>query len=320
MDSTGNSHLTFDIEDSKFQFVHCFCDDGYYGLPPDCKLCMDHALCDNQDASSLGMNAREANSHIRAERGYWATPSHSLVGMGAGGYPSHIIACRYVGTKETPCDDDGNGNLCVDSHDGRKCDGCANNFYLVFQSSCYECPGALGKVFFIAATIASWIVLIIVSYLVGTRGTAFFKILLFFVQGLRLIRPPTPSFGQGVNDFADAAFRLGAIGMSCFFEGYGIREDYIVTLLTPIACILLVLAIYLVGIFARSMCLYRFPGICAPTSTEDMISWKHRNIRSLIFLLYFGYMGTSEMVLFPIICEEDPGTHLNFMINSASTE
>eukprot|EP01028_Stygiella_incarcerata_P013872 TRINITY_DN854_c0_g2_i4.p2 TRINITY_DN854_c0_g2~~TRINITY_DN854_c0_g2_i4.p2 ORF type:complete len:609 (-),score=128.22 TRINITY_DN854_c0_g2_i4:1798-3624(-) len=110
-DLTGRDELVIDIEDSKFDYAHCFCNDRFFRFPPYCTPCLDHATCDDVDPFSIGMAARETNGRIQADKGYWATPSYSLREMGEGNFPTHIIPCRGVGTSHTPCND--NGIICV---------------------------------------------------------------------------------------------------------------------------------------------------------------------------------------------------------------
>jgi len=136
---------------------------------------------------------------------------------------------------------------------------------------------------------------------------------LFFIQGMSLIRPPMPSVGFFVVDFLNANFRFGSAGAKCFFSSYDVKTDYIVTMVTPIVCFLIVGIIYLVGLVMPSSRLLR-----SLTSIGDPISWKLRNVRAIVFLLYFGYMGCSQVILFPLVCEEDPGIHKTFMMNAAS--
>eukprot|EP01028_Stygiella_incarcerata_P012265 TRINITY_DN742_c0_g1_i2.p1 TRINITY_DN742_c0_g1~~TRINITY_DN742_c0_g1_i2.p1 ORF type:complete len:971 (+),score=185.39 TRINITY_DN742_c0_g1_i2:925-3837(+) len=310
-----NGTLQIEIEDNKFGHVHCFCDDGYYGLSPTCKLCLPHAHCDGISKAELqyvGFDARSINGRIRAERGYWATPSYSLQQIDDGMYPTHMLACRGAGTSETPCDDDGRGNKCTHGHEGRMCDRCEDNYYRVFPT-CFGCPSVVGRVLFAIGSGLGWLVLIGLSFVFGSGGNASIKILLFHIQGLSLIRPPMPSVGSQTTDHLNSVFGLSAAGAGCYFSGYGVKEDYVVSLITPIAFSLVIGLIFIVGVLFP-----KFPKWLSHRLPGPKLTWCERVVRSIIFLLFFGYMRTSQIILFPLICEEDPGTHDFFMLNAQS--
>eukprot|EP01028_Stygiella_incarcerata_P006929 TRINITY_DN2828_c0_g1_i2.p1 TRINITY_DN2828_c0_g1~~TRINITY_DN2828_c0_g1_i2.p1 ORF type:complete len:1144 (-),score=267.61 TRINITY_DN2828_c0_g1_i2:1811-5242(-) len=339
-DFTGRNSLHLEIEDTNFGYEHCFCIVGFFKMPPYCTKCFDHAICNNVDESSLGLDARKVNGRIVAMKGYWATPSYSLEEMDSGKYPTEIIPCRGVGTSDTPCDDNGMGDLCKDGYRGRKCDTCAPNWYRVYPE-CFECPGVVGMIFSTIGTVAGWIGLFIIAYILGNRGNAILKILLFYVQGLNLIRPPMPTYGQRVDDFFNETFRIGMMGMECLFGGgYHVHREYILSLLTPVLCIVMVGLIYGIGSLVIRCMPRKEEKMKKQSSIEDYscqeeddetmeskdtiergkssIGWGQRNLRALIFLLYFGYMGTSQAVLFPLVCEKDPGTNEYYMINATA--
>jgi hypothetical protein len=100
-DLSGTNNLQLEIEDSKFNYEHCYCDVGCYGHPPACMSCLDHAICKNKDAEKEGLDYN-VNGWIAAEKGYWATPSCSHADMKSGNFPTHVIECRGIGTDDSP--------------------------------------------------------------------------------------------------------------------------------------------------------------------------------------------------------------------------
>eukprot|EP01028_Stygiella_incarcerata_P003204 TRINITY_DN16201_c1_g1_i2.p1 TRINITY_DN16201_c1_g1~~TRINITY_DN16201_c1_g1_i2.p1 ORF type:complete len:765 (-),score=162.21 TRINITY_DN16201_c1_g1_i2:125-2419(-) len=311
---TGTNQLEIVIEESKFNYAHCYCDEGYYGHPPSCMACLDHALCEKMNPALNGLDSYDVNGWIHAEDGYWATPSYTHDQMNEGHFPTHVIPCRGVGTSDTPCKDDGKGTFCKKGYTGRKCDGCVDQYYRDFPA-CMECPGPQTKNVFLALSCLFWLFLIVIAFFMDSGTSSLAKITLFFVQGLALIRPPMPPIGYDALNYLNSILQFGFAGLKCYWDSYDMVANYIVTMLTPVFFTILIPLIYALGKITPTCWLTN-----KLSHVGEPVTWGLRSIRAYHFLLYFLYMRVAQVIVFPMRCEEDPGLHKEFMINAGDRE
>eukprot|EP01059_Diplonema_ambulator_P019524 TRINITY_DN3290_c0_g1_i1.p1 TRINITY_DN3290_c0_g1~~TRINITY_DN3290_c0_g1_i1.p1 ORF type:complete len:1385 (+),score=172.73 TRINITY_DN3290_c0_g1_i1:42-4157(+) len=114
--------IIFKVDPSYYDYAHCKCSKTFWGVPPNCKPCIDNAICPGGDA-------------ILIPAGYYPSPETN---------PTHVLQCYDDAVDSNPCNSKNKIPWeCDDGYSGRLCGRCESGFYSVGRR-CAVCPADSG--------------------------------------------------------------------------------------------------------------------------------------------------------------------------------
>eukprot|EP01028_Stygiella_incarcerata_P009903 TRINITY_DN4886_c0_g2_i1.p1 TRINITY_DN4886_c0_g2~~TRINITY_DN4886_c0_g2_i1.p1 ORF type:complete len:1360 (-),score=311.48 TRINITY_DN4886_c0_g2_i1:10-3831(-) len=299
-----------------WSYENCFCRDGYWGKPPNCKQCLDHGVCESPSSAGVDPEKMYDMSGIMyAEDGFWGTPHASSHEISLGlAYPEKFIACTGIGTSESPCISSSQRECRVGYYD-RKCSKCDQNYFSV-SNRCFKCPSSAWLVVF-ALLIALCVAMVVVfAFLRGqSSGVGMLKILVFFVQGLSYISVPMPNYLYMASSSGSFIFGLNIAGWECYFKDWSDVHAYIFHVSQPFLVSVLLFLIWGIGVLWKRT---RGRGSESKAFIDGVqlpVSWGQQCMSAWIFLQFLLYMSVCTEILKPIACEKDDGDGKWYMKN-----
>eukprot|EP01028_Stygiella_incarcerata_P001779 TRINITY_DN1330_c0_g1_i2.p1 TRINITY_DN1330_c0_g1~~TRINITY_DN1330_c0_g1_i2.p1 ORF type:complete len:1353 (+),score=201.99 TRINITY_DN1330_c0_g1_i2:1374-5432(+) len=247
-----DGRIRVQVDPTYWYYENCYCRSGFWGKPPHCRSCPNHAECPGLLETRNIQRAHENSGYIFASDGYWGSPESSITEMQSNEkYPSHFLACTGLGTDHTPCQS-GEVGACERGYEGRLCSRCKKDFFKM-GDRCIECAKGLKKVIFLCAVILVVSGIIFYSFVAGFGNGGLLKILVFFLQGLSYISIPVPSFIFKATNAGSYVVGLQVSGIECFLDGWTFYDQYITQVSMPILALVVVFSIWVCGVVIKSI-------------------------------------------------------------------